>query len=495
MLRARDTRAMSFASNVPPKDMRSWIAELEAAGELIRIDKPVDPLTEMGSLLYQSREKALLFEKLPHDWRSLGQAPANVRHAALAFGTNEEALVPFVADRMGRGMAPIRVSDGPVKEMKLGRDKFNLAELPVHIAGQRDGGPVIGSGLVVSKDPDTGQRNVSFHRLQIKGAHKSGILLYPRHTWKNYLKYQERNEPMPVAIFIGHHPLYYAAAATTAAYGHDEFEIAGGYLGEPVRLVKCETIDLEAPADAEIVLEGMIPPHYREEEGPFSEFQDYYITGTGKNPVVEYQFMTRRHDAIFKNLQNGSEMEGCVFHKIPMSAAIFRRLKNVGGGPNIHNVMALPGIFGLVVQMTPRAYGEAKNVLLSALASEYQHPKVAIAVDADVDIFNPSELLWALSTRVNPQEDVVIIPGTHNHAMDASLPELGAPGTALWQRLGSKMLIDATIPPPVDASARAMFERIRPHNPQLRLEDFAAPDSLKLLRGLSPRFFGSKLLH
>jgi len=242
------------------------------------------------------------------------------------------------------------------------------------------------------------------------------------------------------------------------------------------------------------VLEGHIPPHYREEEGPFSEFQDYYVTGTGKNPIVEYQFMTRRHDAIFKNLQNGSEMEGCVFHKIPMSASIFRRLKNVVGGPNIHNVMALPGIFGLVVQMTPRAYGEAKNVLLAALSSEYQHPKIAIAVDADVDMFNPSELLWALSTRVNPEQDVVVIPGTHNHAMDASLPELGAPGTALWQRLGSKMLIDATIPPPADAAARAMFERICPRNPQLRLEDFAAPDSLALVRSLSPRFFGSKLL-
>jgi len=485
---------VGITSNVRPKDMRAWIADLEGAGELLRIDKPVDPLTEMGSLLYQSREKALLFNNLPHGWRSLGQAPANMRHAALAFGTSEEALVPFVADRMGRCIPPIRVPDAPVKEVKLGRDKLDLTQLPIHVAGRRDGGPVIGSGLVVSKDPDTGQRNVSFHRLQIKGAHKSGILLYPRHTWKNYLKYQERNEPMPVAIFIGHHPLYYAAAATTAAYGLDEFEIAGGYLGEPARLVQCETIDLEAPADAEIVLEGHIPPHYREDEGPFSEFQDYYVTGTGKNPIVEYQCMTRRHDAIFKNLQNGSEMEGCVFHKVPMSAAIFRRLKNVGGGPNIHNVMALPGIFGLVVQMTPRAYGEAKNVLLAALASEYQHPKLAIAVDADVDIFNPSELLWALSTRVNPAQDVVIIPGTHNHAMDASLPELGAPGTALWQRLGSKMLIDATIPPPADADARAMFERICPLNPQLRLADFVARESLALVGGLAPRFFGSRLL-
>ena len=204
--------------------------------------------------------------------------------------------------------------------------------------------------------------------------------------------------------------------------------------------------------------------------------------------------MTRRHDAIFKNLQNGSEMEGCVFHKIPMCATIYRRLKDVGGGPNLHNVAALPGIFGVVVQMTQRYYGEAKNLLMAALASEYHHPKIAIAVDADVNIFNHSELLWALATRVNPQQDVVVIPGTHNHGMDASLPELGAPGTALWQRFGSKMLIDATIPPPADAKARSMYERIRPINPQLRLEDFAAQASLPVVRALAPVFFGSNLL-
>ena len=476
------------------KDMRTWIAQLEAAGELIRIDKPVDPLTQMGSLLYQSREKALLFEKLPHGWRSLGQAPANVRHAAIAFGATEETLIPLIAAKLGAIIPPATVADGPVKHTKVGKAELDLTQLPVHVAGQRDGGPVIGSGLVVSKDPETGQRNLSFHRLQIKGARKSGILLYPRHTWKNYLKYQARNEPMPVAIVIGHHPAYYVAAATTAAYGVDELGIAGGLLGHPVPLVKCETVDLEVPADAELVLEGHILPHIREEEGPFSEFQDYYITGTGKNPVVEYQCMTRRADAIFKNLQNGSEMEGCVFHKVPMCATIFRRLKDIGGGPDLHNVMILPGVFGVVVQMTQRYYGEAKNLLMAALSSEYQHPKVAIAVDADVDVFNHSELLWALATRVDPQQDVVVIPGTHNHAMDASLPELGAPGTALWQRHGSKMLIDATIPPPVDAAARAMFERIRPHNPQLRLEDFAAESSLPLVRGLPSLFFGSKLL-
>lgn len=482
------------SSKTGPKDMRSWIAQLEAAGELIRIDKPVDPVTQMGSLLFQSRERALLFENLPHGWRSLGQAPANVRHAALAFGMPEEQLIPAVAARMGRLIKPVMVEDGPVKDLKFKVGEFDLTKTPVHVAGQRDAGPVIGSGLVVSKDPDTGERNVSFHRLQIKGPNKSGILLYPRHTWKNYAKYQARNEPMPVAIFIGHHPLYYAAAATTAAYGLDEFEIAGGYLDEAVRLVKCETVDLEVPADAEVVLEGFIPPHYREEEGPFSEFQDYYVTGTGKNPIVDYTCMTRRKDAIWKNLQNGSEMEGCVFHKVPMSAAIYRRLKDIGGGPNLHNVMVLPGIFGVVVQMTPRAYGEAKNLLLAALSSEYQHPKLAIAVDADVDIFNPAELMWALTTRVDPDKDVTIIGGTHNHAMDASLTELGAPGTGLWQRFGSKMLIDATKPPPADAEAHAALERIRPPNPQLRLKDFAAAESMAIVEALPKIFFGSKML-
>jgi len=478
-----------------PKDMRTWIEELDAAGELIRIDKPVDPLTQMGALLYQSREKALLFENLPHGWRALGQAPANLRHAALAFGTTLEALVPTVAERFGARREPELVPTGPVKEVRLGRGEFDLRELPVHIAGVRDGGPVIGSGLVVTKDPDSGRRNVSFHRLQVKGPAKTGILLYPRHAWRNYLKYQARNEPMPVAVFIGHYPLYYAAAATTAPYGMDEFEVAGGYLGEPVRLVPCETVPLEVPADAELVLEGYIPPHYREEEGPFSEFQDVYVAGMGKNPVVEYTCLTRRRDAIFKNVQNGSETEGCVFHKVPMSAMIYRRLRDVGGGANIHNVLILPGIFAVVVQMTQRFYGEAKNVLLAALSSEYQHPKIAIAVDEDVDIFNHSEILWALATRVNPAEDVIVVPGTHNHAMDPSLPELGAPGAPLWQRRGGKLLIDATIPPPADAEARAVFERIRPPNGDtVRLADFARADYLDLVRRLPEQYFGSRLL-
>jgi 2,5-furandicarboxylate decarboxylase 1 len=113
-----------------------------------------------------------------------------------------------------------------------------------------------------------------------------------------------------------------------------------------------------------------------------------------------------------------------------------------------------------------------------------------------VDIFNHSEVLWAIATRCNPAEDVIVVPGTHNHAMDPSLPELGAPGQMLWQRRGGKLIIDATIPPSVDADARAVFERIRPVNGDtVRLSDFAASESMDLVRSLSPQFFGSKLLY
>jgi 2,5-furandicarboxylate decarboxylase 1 len=459
------------------KDMRDWIARLQEADELYTVKRPVDPRTEMGALLYQSRDKGLLFENLTGypGWRTLGQAPANPRHAALAFGTTLEDLIPTAADLVGKTVAPRMVSTGPVKEVVRRDADVNLLELPAHVAGVRDAGPFIASGLIVSRDPDTGRRNVAFHRLQVKGPRRTGILLLPRHTWQNYRKYEARGEPMPVAIFIGHHPLYYMAAAVTGPYGLDEFEVAGSFLGEPVPLVRCESVDLEVPADAEIVLEGHILPHIREDEGPFSEFQDYYVAGMGQNPIVEFQAMTMRRDAIFKAIQNGSEVEGCVYHKVPMAATIYRRLKNVAGFVDLKNVMMLPGIFSVVVQLTQRLRGEAKQVLLGALASEYLHPKVAIAVDEDVNIFNPAEIIWAISTRVDPATDITVIPELRSHPMDPTAREIGITGQAGWQRLGSKVLIDATRPPLNDPDRRRQFDRIQPPNgDRVRLEDYIA---------------------
>ena len=457
------------------KDMRLWIDQLEKAGSLARITKAVDPRTQMGELLWQARDRALLFENLSGfpRWRCLGQAPSDVSLAPLAFECQRNEMVPEFLRRTEQLGTTRVVQSGPVKEKIMIGDEADITKLPIHQAGVRDGGPYIGSGLMITKNPETGRRNMSFHRLQMKGPRKTGIFIYPRHAWLNYQLYEQAGRAMPVAIIIGHHPMYYFAAATTTQYGVDELEIASALLDEEVELVKCETVDLEVPAHAEIVLEGEIPPKVREEEGPFSEFQDYYLTGSGKNPVVEIKAVTMRHDAIFKTVQNGSEVEGCVYHKVPMSAQILRRLRSVGGFAEVKNVLVMPGIFTVVVQMNPRYYGEAKNVLMAVLSGEYQHPKIAIAVDEDVDIFNYADVLWAISTRVNPEEDIVIIPGAKIHAMDASCREFGSTGAPGWHRIGGKMIIDATKPPDCDPKRRFEFERLRPMGWEtVRLEDF-----------------------
>jgi 2,5-furandicarboxylate decarboxylase 1 len=236
--------------------------------------------------------------------------------------------------------------------------------------------------------------------------------------------------------------------------------------------VKCQTVDLEVPADAEIVIEGHVLPGIREEEGPFSEFHDYYVAGSGENPVIEYSAITRRHDAIYKAIQNGSEVEGCVFHKVPMAATLFRRVQNVGGFVDLKNVRVMPGILGIVVQMTPRFHGEARQVLMAALAGEYLHQKVAIAVDDDVDIYSDWEILWSLTTRVDPERDITVIPGVRGHPMDPTGVEFFHTGQVGWQRLGSKVLIDATRPPTSDPE-REVFTRIKPPGyGEVKLADF-----------------------
>ncbi|MGD0235775.1 MAG: UbiD family decarboxylase [Syntrophorhabdales bacterium] len=457
-------------------NMRDWIEQLDRAGELLTLTKPVDPETEMGALLYGSRDKALLFNSVKGfpGWRALGMAPANLRQAALAFNVPLEDVIKEFARRIKRLKQPVLVSDGPVMERVLSGDEIDMTKLPAHIAGVRDGGRYITSGLLIVRDPDTGIRNMSFHRMQIKGNRKLGILMVPRHLYLIYQKNEAQNKATPVSIMIGHHPMYYFAAAYTGPADLDELEMAGALLEEEVEVIQCATNDLQVPAHAEICLEGEILPHQREEEGPFSEFQDYYVAGTGMNPVLRIDRMMMRGDAIYKQLQNGSEVEGCMYHKLPMSTAIYERLKTVGGFTDLLNVMILPGIFAAVIQLRQRFKGEAKNVLMGALSSEYLHPKVVIAVDEDVDIFNPADVLWAVNTRVNPASDVFIVDGTRVHPMDPTGIELVKPGSALgWSRIGSKMGIDATKPPLSEPEGREQFERIRPVNlGKVKREDY-----------------------
>ena len=449
------------------KDMRSWLSQLEEAGELERVKDEVNVEVDIGGRLYEEKGKALLFEKVKNrpGWKVLGQAPANWRQIGLAFDTEPRNIVQEFARRIDQGLVKCKiVSSGPVKEVILTGKEVNLFKLPIHKIAERDPAPFIASALNIVKDPETGIRNMAMHRHQLKDAHKMGIMMVAgKHTHMIYQKYEAMNKPMPMAIAIGHHPMYYFAAPYTAPFGVDELEVAGALLGEPVELVKCETIDLEVPAHAEIVLECELPPKIREEEGPFSEFTGYYPTSEEKKPVVMVKAITMRKDAIYKAVQSGALTESIFYNGLPMAVAIFRDLRNVGGYADIHTVSCNWGnTFNIVVQMTPRFYGEAKHVLLAAMSSLYLHHKIAIAVDEDVDIYDPQDVAWAIATRVNPERDITVIPGVRGHPLDNSLPEVTKPGLTVWHRIGSRVLIDATKPPTCDPVARAGFDRALP---------------------------------
>ena len=185
-------------------DMRGWIKELEEAGELLRIKKPVNLKTEMGALIWESHDKALLFENIvdyPH-WKTLAQAPGTMAQMGLWFGVSAAKAVDEYAKRLAEGPTPCRLVDtGPVKEVKWLGDEADLSKIPVNQCWAQDGAPYIGTGLNITRDPDTGIRNMAYHRHMVTGKRKMGCQMRTEtHQWNLYQKYEKKSQAMPGSI-------------------------------------------------------------------------------------------------------------------------------------------------------------------------------------------------------------------------------------------------------------------------------------------------------
>ena len=448
------------------QDLRSFLASAEKAGELIRIGRETDPLTEMG-VLFGDTEHPLLFNNVRGypGWEVCGELATTRAAQALALQVKPADVVPELAKRTQRGtLAGRTVNKGPVKEKILtGRD-LDLRKLPVVVHSQEDGGPYIGSAMCVTKDPDTGIQNVAMLRMQIQDRNRTGTAFAPRQSWMHYQKYEARNEPMPMAAVIGHHPLLDIATNSSVPYGVDEFDVAGALLQEPVEMVHCETVDLMVPAHAEIVIEGFIPPGIREDEGPFGEFQCYYLTRTRKCPIFDVKVITMRRDALFRHIQaTPSTVEHQALVALPMEAHLWQRIKDVDGYIDLKDIHVPPwgACFVVLIKFTPRLEEQAKSVLMAALSSSYAHPKIAIALDDDIDLTDPRDVFWAIATRVDPARDLLEIPRARMHSLDPSGTLVTAPGAG-HQRVGGKLGIDATKPPLCRPKERAEFERVLP---------------------------------
>jgi len=457
-----------------PHTLRSFLEGLD--NRLLQIHDEVDPVNQIGILCSDSTGP-VMFDNLTGypGWRLTDILIKTRFDQASALGvTDIKEVCPELARRMGRGPGKsVMVKDGPVKEVKLLGDDANIHDLPIPIHSHGDVARYLGSGLTITRDPDTGVRNEAIIRTMLTDDPRicSFSMAY-RHNWAHYVKYAERGEPMPMAYAIGLHPVYEIMSNWSGHHEKfDELEYAAGILGEDVEMVKCETIDLEVPAHAEVVIEGLVHPTDRMDEGPFGEFTNYAGGSAGPAPIYRITGITHRKDPIFRHMQAVQFTDHQPLITLPMEATYYNRLRETHGDTNIIDVFVPPWAsqFTMIVQMEAKWDGQARDVLLSALSGPNIHVKVAIAVDEDVDIYNAEEVLWAISTRFNPEVDAIVIPHERLHPLDISIPDAG--GYEKRMRIGGKMAIDATKPALGRKEARAEFTRIDPmgkHDPAIQ---------------------------
>jgi len=267
---------------------------------------------------------------------------------------------------------------------------------------------------------------------------------YPAsHNARNVRKFHARGEAAPVAFWIGHHPAVLLGTQAKLKYPESHWHAAGGVLGRPLRVVPSvlHGDKVMVPADAEIVIEGFVPPGVLTTDGPFGEYTGY-LGGAVQAPVFEVGCITHRRDALYHDYASGLT-DMLVPDNMAMEGKVYELVKAVA--PSLENVyVPTEGRrFHAYLQLRNPARGEARDALLAALA--YRRLKTVIVVDEDVDIFNTDAMLWAVATRVQWSRDSIVVPGLSGSALDPSLPE----GVSVTDKMG----IDATIPAPARVGA------------------------------------------
>jgi len=419
-------------AQIMQKDLRFCIDLFKSEDHLVIIEREVDPKFELPALMKAAEklEKAIIFNKVKRSgFRVINNLFVSRDMLALLFETTQKHVVNEWIDRVKNRIEPKLVSSGPVKEVVKKEPEVNLEELPIVTHCSKDAGPYITAGIVVAKDPDTGIRNISVNRMQYKGKTKLGIrMMPPQHLGIIHDKCEKNGKALEIAVVIGSHPFDIFAAATTVDYGVDEFSIASALRKEPLQLIKCETVDLEVPATAEVVLEGEVLCGVREPEGPFGDFMQYYVPMM-ENHVFKVKAITHRKDAIYQTIQ-ASSLEDTHLLALSREARVYAAVSRVA---NVQAICLAPTIMSCVISIRKRFEGEPKNVAAAAFGA-YSWLKYCVVVDHDVDVFNLNDVWWAMATRSRPETGLLLIENS-----------LGFPRDP-FKIHQSKLGIDATAP-------------------------------------------------
>lgn len=423
--------------------MRGFLDILEREFKVIKIEKEISTKYEVAKVLREHPKDALIFENIKDSEMRIISGICNTRDK-IARGIG--VTVPRITKKiMNATENPI-----PIEKVEIVRKNYNtqketdLWEIPVPTYYQKDGGAYITAGVIIAKDPETGIRNASIHRMLVSGKNRLGVRIVPRNLYTYYKKAEEIDKPLEVAIAIGMHPATLLATTTSVPITTDELEVANNFHNGNMKLIECENVDLQVP-DAEIIMEGKILPHIREPEGPFVDLTDTYDV-IRNEPVIEIDKIHYKDNPYYHAIMPAG-FEHRLLQGLPQEPRIYNAVLNTV--PTVQNVVLTEGgccWLHAAVSIKKQTQGDGKNVIMAALAA---HPslKHAIVVDEDIDIFNPEDLEYAIATRVKGDEDITIVPGARGSSLD---PCATPDGTT------TKVGVDATKP----LDKKEKFERV-----------------------------------
>jgi UbiD family decarboxylase len=330
----------------------------------------------------------------------------------------------------------VEKSAAPVKEVMRTGENVDLYELPLMRHHEMDGGPYVDMSSV-ARDRGSGVYNCSYHRMEVKDRSHTGFLMTLQHMWRIFRGYEEAGEECPVATVIGHHPAYQMGACYGGPFEISEYEIIGGYLREPLRLVASETWGegLLVPADAEIVIEGALLPGKRMVEGPFGEVNGYLgVQGFQQSAHYEVRAITRRRGAMHTSILTPEGDKPWM--DLAREGAYLRRAREAVPGVQTVCASGRHALLNVFISMKKLSEGDPGRAAAAVLTWDWA--KNVFVFDEDIDVYNPTEILWALATRVQPHRQISIV----NDIMRGSLldPSMDHP------RRTSVMIIDATKP-------------------------------------------------
>lgn len=428
------------------RGLKEFIDQLDELGELQRISVPVDPHFEIAAVLDQingAGAPAVLFEKVKgHAIPVVGNLLGTEKRMALALGVEKGDVIQHLQDNLEKRITPFLITEENERvTTSLSKDNVIQEILPILTHYARDSGPFITSAVTSAKFPNSDVVGRGLHRIEIRSNTTVGISLVNPPLSDIYEHHKAVGTPMEIAIAVGVDPAIMLGTVLKAPKGVDKLASVGGLMGGAVATVRANTVDVEIPAFAEIVLEGYIDPKEGEQGGILGEVTGYYISFP--SPTVQITSISLRRDAIYHSLlPRGSEVEQIlsfvwwlkIIPKMKQEFPSMRDLHFVADTCGSHIVMSTSG--------TDR--GENRRALTMALS--FSNVKKAVMVDGDVDIRNPLEVEWAMATRFQADRDLIVLSDVKGQPIDPSAgPEF----------ITSKIGIDATKPD------RENFDRIQ----------------------------------